>query len=98
MILRCRNSWSIFYFYSIFQVPKLGTKLKHDSIPLSYTPRKFITHPDPDNHFFYVIEGDHRVWGDEAAAQKIQEMVGDIFVILQFIFLTGSSSVGKESG
>ncbi|KAF9050403.1 CPSF A subunit region-domain-containing protein [Panaeolus papilionaceus] len=58
----------------IFQVPKLGTKLKHDSIPLSYTPRKFITHPDPDNHFFYVIEGDHRVWGDEAAAQKIQEM------------------------
>ena len=57
----------------IFQVPKLGTKLKQDSIPLSYTPRKFITHPG--NHYFYMIEGDHRVLGEVAAEAKLQELV-----------------------
>ncbi|KAF5357416.1 hypothetical protein D9758_005852 [Tetrapyrgos nigripes] len=56
----------------IFQIPKLGTKLKQDSIPLSYTPRKFITHPS--NHYFYLIEGDHRVIGDDAAAKKLGEL------------------------
>ncbi|KAJ6476021.1 CPSF A subunit region-domain-containing protein [Mycena vitilis] len=56
----------------IFQIPKLGTKLKQDSMPLSYTPRKFITHPT--NHYFYMIEGDHRVMGPEAAANKLDEL------------------------
>ncbi|KAG7446535.1 uncharacterized protein BT62DRAFT_994128 [Guyanagaster necrorhizus] len=56
----------------IFQIPKLGTKLKADSIPLSYTPRKFITHPH--NEYFYLIEGDHRTLGDDAAANKLAEL------------------------
>ncbi|KAK7473160.1 pre-mRNA-splicing factor rse1 [Stygiomarasmius scandens] len=56
----------------IFQIPKLGTKLKQDSIPLSFTPRKFITHPS--NNYFYLIEGDHRVLGDDAAAKKLAEL------------------------
>ncbi|KIY53064.1 hypothetical protein FISHEDRAFT_63486 [Fistulina hepatica ATCC 64428] len=54
----------------IFQIPKMGMKLKQDSLALSYTPRKFITHPQ--NSFFYMIESDHRVYGDEAAAQRIE--------------------------
>jgi splicing factor 3B subunit 3 len=58
---------------SIFQIPKLGTKLKQDCIPLSYTPRKFITHPN--NNYFYLIEGDHRVLADEAATQKLNDLV-----------------------
>ncbi|KAJ7622981.1 hypothetical protein B0H17DRAFT_1289482 [Mycena rosella] len=53
----------------IFQIPKLGTKLKQDSMPLSYTPRKFIAHPT--NHYFYMIEGDHHVLGPDAAAAKL---------------------------
>jgi splicing factor 3B subunit 3 len=57
----------------IFQIPRLGIKLKQDSIPLSYTPRKFITHPT--NRYFYLIEGDHRVYGETAAAQKIEDLV-----------------------
>ncbi|KAF7971621.1 hypothetical protein HWV62_20728 [Athelia sp. TMB] len=56
----------------IFQIPKLGTKLKQDAIPLSYTPRKFISHPS--NPYFYLIEGDHRVMGEAAAAQKLDEL------------------------
>ncbi|KAF7796648.1 hypothetical protein EIP86_007831 [Pleurotus ostreatoroseus] len=56
----------------IFQIPKLGTKLKQDAIPLSYTPRKMITHPN--NGYLYIIEGDHRVMGEEAAAKKISEL------------------------
>ena len=57
----------------IFQIPKLGTKLKQDSIPLSYTPRKFITHPT--NRYFYLIEGDHRVLGEGAAVKKLDQLV-----------------------
>ena len=50
----------------ISQVSKLRTKIKQDSIPLSYTPpRKFITHPG--NHYFHMIEGDRRVLGEVAA-------------------------------
>ncbi|OJA18672.1 hypothetical protein AZE42_08861, partial [Rhizopogon vesiculosus] len=56
----------------IFQIPKLGMKLKQDSIPLSFTPRKFICHPK--ERFFYLIEGDHRVLGEEAANKRLQEM------------------------
>ncbi|CCL98671.1 uncharacterized protein FIBRA_00673 [Fibroporia radiculosa] len=56
----------------IFQIPKLGTKLKQDAIPLSYTPRKFISHPT--NGLFYLIEGDHRVRSDEASAKALGEL------------------------
>lgn len=60
-------------FIRIFQIPKLGTKLKQDAIPLSYTPRKFISHPS--NGMFYLIEGDHRVRGEGAAAQALEDLV-----------------------
>ncbi|KAF7321883.1 CPSF-A domain-containing protein [Mycena kentingensis (nom. inval.)] len=56
----------------IFQITRLGTKLKQDSMPLSFTPRKFITHPN--NHYFYMIESDHRVRSPEVAAQKVEEL------------------------
>lgn len=61
------------YLYSIFQIPKLGTKLKQDTIPITHTPRKFITHPN--NGYFYLIEGDHRVIGEEAAKQQLDKLV-----------------------
>ncbi|TCD65090.1 pre-mRNA-splicing factor rse1 [Steccherinum ochraceum] len=54
----------------IFQIPRLGTKLKQDAIPLSYTPRKFVPHPH--NGLFYLIEGDHRVMSDTEAKQQIE--------------------------
>ena len=53
-----------------------GTKLKQDSIPLSYTPRKFIPHPT--NGLLYLIEGDHRVIGEGAATKQLQQMVTSI--------------------
>ncbi|KAJ4475998.1 CPSF A subunit region-domain-containing protein [Lentinula edodes] len=51
----------------IFQIPKLGTQLKQDSIPLSYTPRKFIAH----GNYFYMVEGDHR---EDAGEKKLAEL------------------------
>jgi hypothetical protein len=74
----CHLFWSFWSLltllhYSIFQIPKLGTKLKQDSMPLSYTPRKFIPHPA--NRFFYMIEADHRVAGDEAVRLSIDDLV-----------------------
>ncbi|KAN0091266.1 CPSF A subunit region domain containing protein [Tylopilus felleus] len=56
----------------IFQIPKLGMKLKQDSILLSYTPRKFISHPT--NRYLYLIEGDHRVIGEEATNKRLQQL------------------------
>ncbi|KZS98614.1 hypothetical protein SISNIDRAFT_515078 [Sistotremastrum niveocremeum HHB9708] len=56
----------------IFQIAKLGNKLKQTTMPLTYTPRKFITHPQ--NRLFYMIESDHRVHSEEAVSTKIQEM------------------------
>ncbi|KAF8738189.1 hypothetical protein AX14_011604 [Amanita brunnescens Koide BX004] len=56
----------------IFQVSKLGMKLKQDSISLSYTPRKFITHPS--NPYFYLIEGDHRTVSAEASEKRLAEL------------------------
>ncbi|KAL5528100.1 RSE1 [Sanghuangporus sanghuang] len=56
----------------IFQIPKLGTKLKQESMPLTYTPRKFIPHPMYP--YFYMIECDHRVLGDETAKQKLDAL------------------------
>ena len=32
-----------------------------------------ITHPG--NNYFYVIESDHRAWGEDAAEKKLAEMV-----------------------
>ena len=48
-------------------------------MPLSYTPRKFITHPT--NNYFYMIEGDHRVMGEAATSKKLQELVSSIIFI-----------------
>ncbi|KAF8647171.1 hypothetical protein AX16_007001 [Volvariella volvacea WC 439] len=58
----------------IFQVPKLGVKLKQDSMPLSYTPRKMITHPESGTRFFYIVESDHRVIGDETKQRRLKEL------------------------
>ncbi len=45
-------------------------------MPLSYTPRKFVPHPH--NGLFYLIEGDHRVMGEEAANKKLQQLVSHL--------------------
>ena len=55
----------------IFTIPKLGEKLKADSTPLSYTPRKFIQHPY--SPLFYVIETDHRAYGPKAIERVVRE-------------------------
>lgn len=61
-------------------MPRLGIKLKQDTIPLSYTPRKLITHPS--NSYFYLIEGDHRVMGQDAVDKKLAALVRQLFFTL----------------
>ncbi|KAK4695986.1 splicing factor 3B subunit 3, partial [Lecanoromycetidae sp. Uapishka_2] len=41
----------------IFSIDKLGNNLLQQSIPLTYTPRKFVRHPDQP--LFYVIESEN---------------------------------------
>ena len=41
----------------IFSIEKLGNSLLQESIPLTYTPRKFIRHPE--HPLFYTIESDN---------------------------------------
>ncbi|RSH89543.1 pre-mRNA-splicing factor rse1 [Saitozyma podzolica] len=70
----------------IFTIPKLGEKLKQDTLPLTYTPRKFIS--NPYFNVFYMIESDHRTYGPasvkrilgekEAAGDRIDKTVLDL--------------------
>ncbi|WVQ82855.1 pre-mRNA-splicing factor RSE1 [Cryptococcus sp. DSM 104549] len=55
----------------IFTIPKLGEKLKQDTLPLSYTPRKFVSHPY--NPVFYMIEADHRTYAPSAIERIVKE-------------------------
>ena len=91
--LTCLSLSEVRLSVRIFQVPKLGTKLKQDSMPLSYTPRKFITHPG--NHYVYMIEGDHRVMGEVAANAKLQELVRKL---IRSIWAQCSSFVPVSTG
>ncbi|KAG2112047.1 uncharacterized protein F5147DRAFT_651150 [Suillus discolor] len=59
--------------HGIFQIPKLGMKLKQDSILLSLTPQRFMSHPK--NHPFCLMEGDCCVLGNESANKWSQAMV-----------------------
>jgi len=55
-------------------IPKLGLKLKQDVIPLSYTPRRFASHPA--HPISYIIETDHRAYGqatiDRVTGEKVR--------------------------
>lgn len=64
--------------------------MKQDAIPLSYTPRKFVAHPE--NHYFYLIEGDNRVYSDEVVAKRVEDLVGFHMVALPFGWLTTFAS------
>jgi splicing factor 3B subunit 3 len=52
-------------------IPKLGLKLKQDVIPLTYTPRRFASHPY--HALSYIIETDHRAYGQAAIDRVIKE-------------------------
>ncbi|KAL7268376.1 pre-mRNA-splicing factor rse1 [Rhizina undulata] len=54
----------------IFTIEKLTDNLQQESIPLSYTPRKFIKHPE--HKLFYVIEADANTLS-VATKQKLLE-------------------------
>ncbi|KAI5479642.1 splicing factor 3B subunit 3 [Pseudohyphozyma bogoriensis] len=75
----------------IFTFPKLGTKVQQTTIPLSYTPRKLITHPA--QKLLYTIESDHRtlsplaqkkLLADQRAAgmdvdEEVAQLPADVF-------------------
>jgi hypothetical protein len=63
---------------SIFTIPKLGVKLKQDVTPLSYTPRRFVSHPT--SKVFYVIESDHRTHSPSALKRIAAENVRLLFI------------------
>ncbi|KAH9441381.1 hypothetical protein Pst134EB_030047 [Puccinia striiformis f. sp. tritici] len=53
----------------IFTIPKLGVKLKQDSMNLSYTPRKLIV--DPITKYAITIESDHRKMSSSVKAERL---------------------------
>ncbi|KAG8947907.1 pre-mRNA-splicing factor rse1 [Tulasnella sp. 419] len=59
----------------IFQISKLGSKLKQDVLQLSYTPRKMVFHPD--HNLIYMVESDHRVLGAEESKKRLAELKPD---------------------
>ncbi|UZJ51035.1 hypothetical protein CBS101457_000355 [Exobasidium rhododendri] len=57
----------------IFTIPTLGQKLKMDSIPLSYTPRRMATHPAYPS-LIYTVEADHRALSGWEKEQRLTEL------------------------
>ena len=74
-------------------MPRLGTKLKQDVLPLSYTPRKMISHPTLP--YFYVIESDNRTYGPAAINRILGEKVCRRVVL---VLCTSTDSLQQSSG
>ena len=57
----------------IFTIPTLGQKLKVDSLPLSYTPRRLASHAMYP-HLVYTVESDHRCLSPWERDQRLAAM------------------------
>jgi splicing factor 3B subunit 3 len=57
----------------IFTLPKLGSKVKTEALPLTYTPRKLIFHPK--QHILYTIESDHRTLSPSEQESQLANVV-----------------------
>jgi splicing factor 3B subunit 3 len=55
----------------IFAIEKLGENLIQKSIPLTYTPRKLVKHPE--HPIFYTLEADNNTLPPELRAQLLNE-------------------------
>lgn len=55
----------------IFSIEKLDNNMLQESIPLAYTPRRFIKHPEQP--LFYVIEADNNILSPATQAKLLEE-------------------------
>lgn len=55
----------------IFSIEKLTDNLLQESIPLAYTPRAFVRHPD--HPLFYSIESDNGILAPETKNKLLQD-------------------------
>jgi splicing factor 3B subunit 3 len=55
----------------IFSIEKLGDNLIQKSIPLTYTPRRLVKHPDQP--YFYTVESDNNTLAPELRAQLLAD-------------------------
>lgn len=56
----------------ILALEKLGAIFNQVSIPLQYTPRKFVIHAETGN--VIVIESDHNAYTEDTKQQRKQQM------------------------
>jgi splicing factor 3B subunit 3 len=55
----------------IFSIDKLTDNLLQESIPLTYTPRRFVRHPDQP--YFYTIESDNNILSPATKNKLLQD-------------------------
>ena len=60
----------------ILALEKLGTVFNQHSIPLEYTPRKFVIHPESGH--LIVIETEHNAYTEKTKALKKQQMAEEM--------------------
>jgi len=80
----------------IFTIADLGTKLKQEIVPLSYTPRKVAPHPSKPGRFF-VVEADHRVLSPSTIEQRRAKAAASRAALLKNGSASGSSG-SKRNG
>lgn len=59
-------------FYRILALEKLGAVFNQTSIPLEYTPRKFVIHPESNN--LIMIETDHNAYTEKTKEIRKRQM------------------------
>lgn len=72
--------------------------MKQDALPLTYTPRKLLSHPT--QQLFYTIESDHRVYSPDIITQKLKELVRVSLFMLNFsltLSFKGASKADREA-
>lgn len=62
---------STLMFFRIFNIDRLGETLIQKSIPLSYTPKKLVKHPEQP--IFYTIEADYNTLPPELRSQLLAD-------------------------
>ncbi len=68
------------FFVRILALEKLGAVFNQVSMPLQYTPRKFVIHPDTSS--LIVIETDHNAYTEDTKLMRKEQMAEVIILLL----------------
>ena len=86
--------------FSILALEKLGAVFNQVSMPLQYTPRKFVIHAETNN--LIIIETDHNAYTEDTKQQRKQQMaevrvcVNCLIIVAPWLLISQGATFIKE--